>query len=136
MVMSWLLDSNIWIHYLKNRHSSIALHLQQNTPLEIFSCAIVKAELLHGAMKYGVPERRLAIVRETLAPYVSLPFDDLAADHYFRIRHDLEISGNIIGPHDLFIAAICRAHRCVLVTANTGEFVRIAGLNVENWLSA
>jgi tRNA(fMet)-specific endonuclease VapC len=96
--MPWLLDSNVWIHYLKNTSSPVAHHLHQHTPSEILSCAVVKAELLHGAMKYGIPERRLAIVRETLAPFASLPFDDLAAEHYFHIRHDLETSGNVIGP--------------------------------------
>jgi len=133
--MAWLLDTNAWIHYLKNASSPIAQRLRQHTPAEIIVCAVVKAELLHGAMKYGVPERRLAVVRETLAPYASLPFDDLAAEHYARIRHDLETSGKVIGPHDLFIAAICVAHGCALVTANTGEFVRVAGLSVENWLN-
>jgi len=91
--MPWLLDSNAWIHYLKNSGSPIAPRLRQHAPSQILTCAIVKAELLHGALKYGNPDRRLAIVRETLEPYSSLPFDDIAAEHYGRIRHDLETSG-------------------------------------------
>jgi tRNA(fMet)-specific endonuclease VapC len=86
-------------------------------------------------MKCGVPERRLAIVRETLSPYRSLPFDDSAADHYAKVRHNLEQAGVRIGPHDLFIASICLANGCAVVTANTGEFQRVAGLMVENWQS-
>ena len=132
--MPWLLDTNAWIHYLKNASSPIANRLRLKTPSDILTCAVVKAELLHGAMKYGVPERRLAVVRETLAPYASLPFDDLAAERYCHIRHQLELARNTIGPHDMFIAAICIAHGSVLVTDNTGEFSRVAGLAVENWL--
>jgi tRNA(fMet)-specific endonuclease VapC len=64
MVMAWLLDTNAWIDYLRNPSSSIRLRLAERTPEEILVCAIVRAELLHGAMKYGLPERRLAIVRE------------------------------------------------------------------------
>ncbi len=132
--MPWLLDTNAWIDYLKSAASPISHHLRRHAPSEIVSCSIVTAELLHGAMKYGVPERRVAIVRETLAPYASLPFDDLAAEHYARIRHGLETAGTPVGPHDLFIAAISVARGCTLVTSNTREFSRVPGLSVEDWL--
>ena len=131
--MAWLLDTNVWIHYLKNPGSRIRAGLEKHAPDEIVVCAVVKAELLHGAKKYGVPERRAAIVHETLAPYRSLPFDDAAAEHYARIRHELEESGGRIGPHDLLIAAICLAHGCTLVTSNVSEFQRVRGLGVEDW---
>ena len=131
--MAWLLDTNAWIHYLKNPGSRIRAGLERHTPDEIVVCSVVRAELLHGAQKYGVPERRTAIVRETLAPYRSLPFDDAAAEHYARIRHELEESGVRIGPHDLLIAAICLAHGCTLVTGNVAEFRRVRGLGVEDW---
>ena len=132
--MPWLLDSNAWIDYLKNASSPIAHRLRQHQPSDIVVCAVVHAELLHGAMKYGVPERRLAIVRKTLAPYASLPFDDVAAEHYARIRDTLERAGNVIGPHDLLIAAICVARGCTLVTSNTREFARVQRLSIEDWL--
>ena len=134
--MAWLLDTNAWIDYLRNPASAIRGRLAERQPEEILTCAVVRAELLHGAMKYGVPERRLAMVRETLAPYRSLPFDDAAAEHYAAIRHELEEKGERIGPHDLLIAAICRAHGCALVTANVAEFRRVAGLRLENWQAA
>jgi tRNA(fMet)-specific endonuclease VapC len=133
--MPWLLDSNAWIYYLKSALSPIAQHLRRHTPSEIFVCSVVRAELLHGAMKYGVPERRLAIVRETLAPYASLPFDDAAADRYAQIRHALEKEGNVIGPHDMLIASICLSRGCMLVTSNTREFARVPGLLIEDWLT-
>lgn len=131
--MAWLLDTNAWIHYLKNPDSRVRAGLERHTPNEIVVCAVVKAELLNGAQKYGLPERRTAIVHETLAPYRSLPFDDDAAEHYARIRHELEESGGCIGPHDLLIAAICLAHGCTLVTGNVAEFGRVRGLGVEDW---
>ena len=72
-------------------------------------------------------------MQETLTPYRSLPFDDAAAEHYARIRHELEKSGRRIGPHDLLIAAICTANDCTLVTSNVSEFQRARGLGVEDW---
>ena len=134
--MAWMLDTNAWIHYLKNPASRIRAGLQRHLPGEIVVCSVVKAELLHGARKYGAAEKRTAVVRETLAPYRSLPFDDAAAEHYARIRHELEESGTRIGPNDLLIAAICLAHSCTLVTGNLAEFRRVRGLGVEDWLAA
>ena len=57
--MAWLLDTNAWIHYLKNPASRIRTELEKHAPEEIVTCAVVKAELLHGAQKYGSPERRV-----------------------------------------------------------------------------
>ncbi len=132
--MPWLLDSNVWIHYLKNTSSPITDRLRHSAPSDILTCAIVRAELLLGALKYGNPEKRWAIVVETLAPYASLPFDDHAAEHYARIRHGLEKAGTVIGPHDMLIAAMCVAGSCTLVTSNIREFSRIPGLVIEDWL--
>jgi tRNA(fMet)-specific endonuclease VapC len=134
--MAWLLDSNIWIHYLKNPQSPVRTRLEQGSPDDVRVCSVVKAELFHGARKYGRPERRLALVVETFAPYVSLPFDDAAAEHYARIRHELEIGGRVIGPNDLLIAAICLANDCTLVSNNVAEFQRVSGLRVEDWTAA
>jgi len=39
----------------------------------------------------------------------------------------------MIGANDLFIAAHARCLEMTLVTNNTREFERIAGLKIENW---
>lgn len=131
--MGYLLDTNAWIVYLKSAQSPIRARLEKLTPADILLCSIVKAELLHGAQKYGDKPRRLAMLAETLAPYVSLPFDDSAAQAYATIRHELELSRNIIGPNDLMIAAVAQANGLTLVTHNTDEFGRIASLKTEDW---
>jgi tRNA(fMet)-specific endonuclease VapC len=43
--------------------------------------------------------------------------------------------GAPIGPNDLLIAAHALTLDLTVVTANEGEFNRISGLRVENWLS-
>ena len=103
---------------------------------DIVTCAIVRSELLHGAQKYGNRSRRVALVNQTLAPFLSVPFDDDAANEYARVRHELEVSGSVIGPYDLQIAAICLCHTFIRVTNNISEFSRVAGLQLEDWLSA
>ena len=49
--MSWLLDTNTWIDYLKNPASAVRARLMERKPEEISTCSIVRAELLHGARK-------------------------------------------------------------------------------------
>ena len=132
--MPFLLDTNSWIHYLKHATSPIRARLQSLQPSDVMSCSIVRGELLHGAEKYGNPARRKAAVNQTLAPFKSAPFDDDAAAQYAQIRHSLEVAGTVIGPLDLQIAAICRLRGFTLVTNNTGEFSRVNGLQVEDWL--
>jgi tRNA(fMet)-specific endonuclease VapC len=132
--MSYLLDTNSWIHYLKYRDSPIRARLETTQPSDIVSCSVVRAELLHGAEKYGNRDRRVATVVQTLTPFRSLPFDDDAAALYAQLRHALEVAGLIIGPYDLQIAAICQLHDLTLVTSNTGEFSRVSGLKTEDWL--
>ena len=64
-----------------------------------------------------------------------LPFDDLAAEEYGRIRFDLKQKGNLIGANDLLIAAHAMSRNIVLVTNNTKEFERVQGLRLENWVA-
>ena len=124
--MAYLLDTNSWIHYLKHADSPVRTRLQALAPADVVSCSVVRAELLHGADKYGNRDRRVATVFQMLAPFRSLPFDDDAAAVYARVRHDLEIAGAVIGPFDLQIAAVCLLDGSTLVTSNTGEFSRVS----------
>ena len=129
----FLLDTNIWILWLKEAPPALRRRMESEKATRIAVCSIVKAELWHGARKYQNADERLRILTELLAPYRSLPFDDTAARHYADIRHQLETQGQIIGPNDLKIAAICRANDLTLVSTNTSEFGRVPGLKVEDW---
>lgn len=133
--MPWLPDTNIWIRMLKSPGGELEQAVLRHAPDQIRLCSIVKAELWHGAHKYGRTDRRLDVLRRLFADFISLPFDDDAAWQYADIRHALEDAGCVIGPNDLKIAAICRAHNLTLVTANTSEFSRVANLDVEDWSS-
>ena len=134
--MPYLLDTNAWIHYLKQPSSPIRARLQALLPSDVVTCSVVRAELLHGAEKYGNRDRRVATVVQALSPFRSIAFDDDAATAYARIRHALEVAGATIGPYDLQIAAICVEHGLTLVTSNVSEFSRVVGLHVEDWLQS
>ncbi|MFZ1538431.1 MAG: PIN domain-containing protein [Chromatiaceae bacterium] len=50
------------------------------------------------------------------------------------MRAELERRAQLIGPYDLIIAAQALALDVTLVTDNSHEFSRVAGLRLENWL--
>jgi tRNA(fMet)-specific endonuclease VapC len=75
----------------------------------------------------------LNLVRAFSASLESLPFDDLAAETYGRLRTALEKQGRLIGPNDLLIASIALAHGATLITHNTEEFKRVPDLTLEDW---
>jgi tRNA(fMet)-specific endonuclease VapC len=133
MEMKWLLDTNVWIEILKGRNMVLIPRFIRKPKTDVFGCAAVRAELMHGACKYDFPDERRAKVTGLLDKHASLPFDDRCADAYALIRHDLEARRCIIGPYDLQIAAIALVNDLTLVTGNGDEFKRVQGLKVEDW---
>ena len=131
--MIYLLDTNVCVHLLNQRHEAIIRRFCQHSPADIALCSVVKAELIYGAQRSQRREANLQTLRAFFAPLTSLPLDDNAAEHYGQIRADLLAQGQPIGPNDFLIAAIARAHDATLVTHNTAEFSRVPGLRLEDW---
>ncbi|MEZ4710611.1 MAG: type II toxin-antitoxin system VapC family toxin [Caldilineaceae bacterium] len=134
--MTYLLDTNVCIRYMNGRAPAVLQRLQALQPPDVVVCSVVKAELFYGAQRSQNPERALAAQRQFLQPYLSLPFDDAAAEIADRVRAELAVSGTPIGPYDLQIAAIALANACTLVTHNVREFSRISDLMFEDWEAA
>ena len=131
--MKYLLDTNVCINYLNNAESLVRTRMQMLKPSEILLCSVVQSELYYGVMKSATPSKNLVRLTPFLNQFVSLPFDDKAARRFGSIRADLAKAGTPIGPYDLQIASIALANRLILVTHNTREFSRIAGLKLEDW---
>lgn len=134
--MTYLLDTNVCIRYLNGRSPGVLSRLQALQPTDVVVCAVVKAELFYGAQRSQNPERSLAVQRQFLQPYRSLPFDDAAAELAGLLRAQFANQGRPIGPYDLQIAAIALANNCTLVTHNIREFSRVPNLLIEDWESA
>ena len=131
--MKYLLDTNVCISYLNNVESLVRTRMQMLKPSEILLCSVVEAELYYGVMKSATPSKNLTRLTPFLKQFVSLPFDSKAARKFGHIRADLAKAGTPIGPYDFQIAAIALVNRLILVTHNTREFSRIAGLQLEDW---
>ena len=132
--MSWFLDTNICIDCLRGKAPLVKQELQDLDPSNVKIPSMVKAELLHGALKSGNPKRNRELVESFLGPFVVVPFDDSSAQHYSQIRSCLEQTGLVIGFNDLIIVSTVMAHDGILVSGNTREFKRIKGLKLENWV--
>ena len=132
--MRYLLDSNVWIELLRRRRNRAVFQRLDRLPVEqIATSAVVKGELITGAIKSSASSHNLQRVEDLLRIYEVLPFDEAAALHYGQIRAALEKRGLIIGHNDLMIAATALQHGLTLVTHNTREFGRVPGLVVEDW---
>lgn len=131
--MIYLLDSNVCIQYLRGRNFLVRQRLCAVPLQEIRLCSVVMSELYIGALRSSNPVTNRAKLDTFAHPYVSLSFDDMAAEQHARIRRHLEALGTPIGPYDSQIAAIAIANGVTLVTHNTGEFSRVPGLVIEDW---
>jgi len=79
------------------------------------------------------PQRNLAAVEGFIARLDVLDYDTAAAAHTAQIRAELRKTGKQIGPYDQMIAGHARSRGLVVVTNNTKEFRRVAGLRIEDW---
>jgi tRNA(fMet)-specific endonuclease VapC len=133
MALTHLLDTNSCIDHLRlGAGSNVTARLAGMGP-NVALCSIVVAELLYGALRGTHAARTVPQVQTFCGRFVSLPFDDPAADEYGRLRAHLARLGTPIGPNDLMIASIALAHGLILVTHNTTEFGRVPGLVLEDW---
>ena len=129
--MGYLIETNIYI--LNRRPKEVIARFKWFEPGMIGVSTITVSELQYGAANSRSVARNRSRLDAFLAPLALLPYDDLAALAYGRIRFELERIGQPIGPLDQLIAAQAVSRRLVLVTNNVREFQRIEGLQIENW---
>ena len=132
-MLRYLLDTNIVIYVLRQRPIEVLSTFNTNASRMAMS-SITLAELMYGAEKSSRMSENLAAVEDFCSRLQVLPYGAKAAQHYGTIRTVLEKIGQPIGVNDLHIAAHARSEGLVLVTNNMGEFTRVPGLELENWV--
>jgi len=131
----YLLDTNICI-FLLNQRLGFERIVQRMDGLErrqVGLSAITVAELGFGVAASKRQGDNFQRLERFLVDFEVLPFDRDAAKPYGPIRKILKTQGTPIGPLDFLIAAHALALKATLVTNNTGEFLRVPGLVVEDW---
>ncbi|MBQ7145565.1 MAG: type II toxin-antitoxin system VapC family toxin [Lachnospiraceae bacterium] len=132
--MKYMLDTNICIYAIKQKPESVLRALQSHEPADICISTVSYGELVHGVEKSAFPEKNRLALSLLLANIEIIDYDAGAADHYGKIRADLERKGLTIGPLDMMIAGHARSLGYTLVSNNMKEFSRVEGLRTENWV--
>lgn len=131
--MRYLLDTNIFIAAMKGV-AAVRERLEATPLSDLVLSPVVLGELWLGVEKSQHREKNAARLERLVENLQLLPLDTETSRHYAAIRGELEQMGKPIGANDYWIAAQARAMSAVVVTDNVGEFSRVSGLAVENWL--
>jgi len=128
-----MLDSSVLIASEKGQLNLALLLQKEAADRQVVIAAITASELLHGYERAPAGQRkdqRKQFVEEILDTIPVLPFNlDIARVHA-RLWAQLATSGELIGAHDLLIAATSLTMDYSLATLNTKEFRRVADLKL------
>lgn len=133
-MLRYLLDTNILIFALR-RDPRLRVRLSASAGRMAVSTVTVM-ELEYGIHHSSEPGRNRAATESILSLIRVLPLTQEAAMHAGEIRSELAEFGLPIGAYDVMIAGHARSAGLALVTNNTREFGRVAGLQIEDWTSS
>jgi len=129
--MGLMIDTNVFIKFEKS--GKVPDFSSWGSSERVYISAVVAAELLIGVHRAdtGVRrQRRSAFVETVIAGVAVLDCTLAVARIHAVIYADLAQKGQMIGAHDLLIAATARCHDLSLLTDNVHEFSRVQGLRV------
>ena len=131
-----MLDTNILIYLIKNKPPSVAQRINAlGDDAQLCMSFFTFAELLKGAQR---STRKTEVLRQLdqLTRHIKVQYatNKALCEHYATQFTQLKEAGTPIGANDLWIACHALSQDCVLVTNNTREFARVAGLRLDNWV--
>lgn len=129
----YLLDTNAVSNLADDPNGPVAQQIRK-----VGADAVATSIIVNGEIEYGLELRQSRRLRKQMEQVLSvlpiLPLEQPADQRYGALRAQLKRKGTPIGPNDMLIAAHALSLDATLVTANIGEFSRVPGLKVENWL--
>ena len=129
--MGMMVDSNVFIKFEKSGNP-IDFSLWESTE-NVFISVVTVSELLMGVHRANTEERRQrrsTFVEAVISGVGVLDFTVAVARIHAGVHAELAKSGQLIGAHDLIIAATSICHNLSLLTDNCDEFSRVPGLRV------
>ncbi len=136
-----ILDTDIFTH-LTYGHANVVRHyegIEEAEQLAVTSVTRMEvlrgrtASLLKAADEYELlaATKRLQMTEAALVDFLLLHVDEKAAGHFESLRTQKKLSK--MKRPDVLIACIALAHDALLVTRNTKDFNKVAGLKLANW---
>jgi predicted nucleic acid-binding protein len=129
--MGLMVDTNVFIRFEKSGKPIDLSAWEQSE--RVYISVITVSELLLGVHRADTEERRQrrsAFVEAIIAGVGVLDFAIVMARVHAEICAELAKKGQIIGAHDLLIAATALYHDLSILTDNFDEFSRVPGLRV------
>ena len=133
---TYLLDTDACIALINGTEANVRRRFRRAVARDsvVLLSSIVAFELWYGVAK----SQRKDSNRQRLEAFFAGPlewtlFDEDDAQAAGTVRAELEAAGTPIGAYDVLLAGQARRRGAILVTSNTKEVVRVAGLKWEDW---
>ena len=127
----YLLDTCVCISMFRNE-GQVRETLRRVGTQNCYISEITVAELYFGLAKSADKKRKQEDIREVQHLFRVIPAYS-SFKEYGEIRHSLEHAGQRVDQFDLLIGATALHHGMTLVTSNLKHFLRIPGIEVEDW---
>jgi tRNA(fMet)-specific endonuclease VapC len=127
--MALLIDTSVLIDAERRERSLSSSLGDEDRAISV----ITASELLHGVHRTSdgaARTRRAAFVEGLLSAVEALPITTAVARMHAEIWTELKNDGDLIGAHDLWIAATALSQGMAIATANVRDFERVPGLSV------
>lgn len=136
--MTLSLDTNVLIDLVNGRQANVRERFEEAVASgeTLATCSISAHELLYGAAISNRPDAEKRTATNLLDQLLVADFTREDAAAAAELRRTLRGSGRGIGPFDTLIAAQAWVRGWGMVTANTREFARVAGLQLFDWTTA
>jgi len=132
----FLLDTNIISELMKKQPSSYLLEKMEDvSDTSLYTASVCAMELRYGALRVPNSDALWTKIQKRILSRIQiLSFGYQEAMKAAELLDALYASGRPIGIEDTMIAATAMSSGFIVVTANTEHFLRIPGLQSENWL--
>lgn len=134
--MNYLLDTNAVVALLRNKPAKVRERYRVAGASGDYMAlsSVVLFELWYGVAKSEQVTENTERLRILLSGDLDLlDFDDEDAQTAGQVRAALEEGGEMIGAYDLLVAGQALRRGLTVITANTTEFSRVAGLSWQDW---
>jgi tRNA(fMet)-specific endonuclease VapC len=121
-----LIDTGVLVE--RERGESETIVVEEGAAISV----ITVSELLHGVHRArgATRSKRRAFVEHLLATFEPVPITEPVARVHAEVWSELAGRGDVLGAHDLWIAATALTHGFGIVTNNLADFGRVPGLRV------
>jgi len=131
--MRFLLDTCIISLFVRGDERVLA-NIKRHAPGEIGVSTVTDMEIQYGLALNPTRAQKLRPVLDALLESIEIvPYNREDAQATAAVRAALRRAGTPIGPYDSLLAGCALARGLIFVTANTGEFERVGGLQLEDW---